>query len=32
VLRGAGLISTRRQGQAVLHVLTRLGTELLEAG
>jgi DNA-binding transcriptional ArsR family regulator len=32
VLRGAGLITTRRQGQAVLHVLTPLGTELLEAG
>jgi DNA-binding transcriptional ArsR family regulator len=32
VLRDAGLIVTRRQGGAVLHVLTPLGTELLEAG
>jgi predicted transcriptional regulator len=32
VLRNAGLITTRRQGSAVLHVLTPLGTELLRAG
>jgi DNA-binding transcriptional ArsR family regulator len=32
VLRDAGLIVTRRQGSAVLHVLTPLGTDLLEAG
>jgi DNA-binding transcriptional ArsR family regulator len=32
VLRDAGLIITRRQGRAVLHVLTPLGTELLQAG
>ena len=32
VLRGAGLIITRRQGGAVLHLLTPLGTELLRAG
>jgi DNA-binding transcriptional ArsR family regulator len=32
VLRGAGLIVTRRQGTAVLHVLTPLGAELLQAG
>jgi DNA-binding transcriptional ArsR family regulator len=32
VLRGAGLIITRRQGGAVLHVLTPLGAELLQAG
>ena len=32
VLRGAGLIVTRRQGGAVLHLLTPLGTELLQAG
>ena len=32
VLRRAGLIVTRRQGSAVLHVLTPLGTELLQAG
>ena len=32
VLRGAGLIVTRRQGGAVLHLLTPLGTELLRAG
>ena len=32
VLRGAGLIVTRRQGGAVLHVLTPLGAELLLAG
>ncbi len=31
VLRGAGLIATRRQGSAVLHVLTPLGAELLQA-
>ena len=31
VLRGAGLIITRRQGSSVLHVLTPLGAELLEA-
>jgi DNA-binding transcriptional ArsR family regulator len=32
VLRDAGLIVTRRQGGAVLHLLTPLGAELLEAG
>ena len=32
VLRNAGLITTRRQGSAVLHVLTPLGAELLQAG
>jgi|ERR1700678_3281379 DNA-binding transcriptional ArsR family regulator len=32
VLRDAGLITTRRQGRAVLHLLTPLGTELLKAG
>jgi DNA-binding transcriptional ArsR family regulator len=32
VLRDAGLITTHRQGSAVLHVLTPLGTELLQAG
>jgi DNA-binding transcriptional ArsR family regulator len=32
VLRDAGLITTRRQGSAVLHVLTPLGAELLRAG
>lgn len=32
VLRDAGLISTRRHGSAVLHVLTPLGLELLEGG
>jgi len=32
VLRGAGLIMTRRQGSSVLHVLTPLGAELLQAG
>jgi DNA-binding transcriptional ArsR family regulator len=32
VLRGAGLITTRRQGRAVLHVLTPLGAQLLQAG
>jgi len=32
VLRNAGLIATRRQGGAVLHVLTPLGAELLRAG
>ena len=32
VLRGASLIATRRQGGAVLHVLTPLGAELLQAG
>ena len=32
VLRGAGLIASRRQGGAVLHVLTPLGVELLQAG
>jgi len=32
VLRDAGLIATRRQGSAVLHVLTPLGTELLRVG
>lgn len=31
VLRDAGLISTHRQGSAVLHVLTPLGAELLRA-
>jgi DNA-binding transcriptional ArsR family regulator len=32
VLREAGLIITRRQGSAVLHLLTPLGAELLRAG
>jgi DNA-binding transcriptional ArsR family regulator len=32
VLREAGLIITCRQGSAVLHVLTPLGAELLQAG
>jgi Helix-turn-helix domain len=32
VLRGAGLIASHRQGSAVLHVLTPLGAELLQAG
>jgi hypothetical protein len=32
VLRDAGLITTCRQGSAVLHVLTPLGAELLHAG
>ena len=32
VLRDAGLITTHRQGSAVLHVLTPLGAELLKAG
>ncbi len=32
VLRGAGLIISRRQGGAVLHTLTPLGTDLLNAG
>jgi Helix-turn-helix domain len=32
VLRDAGLITTHRQGSAVLHVLTPLGIELLRAG
>jgi hypothetical protein len=32
VLRSAGLIITRRQGSSVLHVLTPLGAELLQAG
>jgi DNA-binding transcriptional ArsR family regulator len=32
VLRDAGLITTRRQGSAVLHVLTPLGADLLRAG
>jgi DNA-binding transcriptional ArsR family regulator len=32
VLRAAGLITTHRQGSAVLHVLTPLGAELLRAG
>jgi hypothetical protein len=32
VLRDAGLITTRRQGSAVLHVITPLGAELLQAG
>jgi DNA-binding transcriptional ArsR family regulator len=32
VLRDAGLIITRRQGSSVLHVLTPLGAELLQAG
>ncbi len=32
VLRGAGLIATRRQGGAVLDVLTPLGADLLQAG
>ncbi|HEY2443565.1 MAG TPA: winged helix-turn-helix domain-containing protein [Streptosporangiaceae bacterium] len=32
VLREAGLITTRRNGCAVLHMLTPLGAELLQAG
>jgi DNA-binding transcriptional ArsR family regulator len=32
VLRDAGLITTHRQGSAVLHVLTPLGAELLRGG
>jgi 1-aminocyclopropane-1-carboxylate deaminase len=32
VLRDAGLITTHRRGSAVLHVLTPLGAELLQAG
>jgi hypothetical protein len=32
VLRDAGLITTRRQGSAVLHILTPLGAQLLRAG
>ena len=32
VLRDAGLITTHRQGNSVLHVLTPLGAELLRAG
>jgi DNA-binding transcriptional ArsR family regulator len=32
VLRDAGLITTRRQGSAVLHALTPLGADLLQAG
>jgi predicted transcriptional regulator len=32
VLRDAGLITTHRQGSAVLHLLTPLGAELLRAG
>jgi hypothetical protein len=32
VLRDAGLITTHRQGSAVLHVLTPLGADLLHAG
>jgi len=32
VLRDAGLIAGRRQGSAVLHVLTPLGAGLLRAG
>jgi DNA-binding transcriptional ArsR family regulator len=32
ILRDAGLITTHRQGSAVLHVLTPLGVELLRAG
>ena len=32
VLRGAGLIHTRRVGKAVLHTLTPLGSALLEPG
>jgi DNA-binding transcriptional ArsR family regulator len=32
VLRDSGLIASRRQGSAVLHVLTPLGEELLRAG
>jgi predicted transcriptional regulator len=32
VLRDAGLITTHRQGSAVLHILTPLGAELLRAG
>jgi Helix-turn-helix domain len=32
VLRDAGLIITRRHGSAVLHIVTPLGAELLQAG
>jgi DNA-binding transcriptional ArsR family regulator len=32
VLRGAGLITTRRHGRAVLHALTPLGAKLVEPG
>jgi DNA-binding transcriptional ArsR family regulator len=32
ILRDAGLITTHRQGSAVLHALTPLGVELLRAG
>jgi DNA-binding transcriptional ArsR family regulator len=32
VLRGAGLVISHRQGSAVLHMLTPLGAELLQAG
>jgi DNA-binding transcriptional ArsR family regulator len=32
VLRDAGLITTRRQGSAVLHAVTPLGADLLQAG
>jgi DNA-binding transcriptional ArsR family regulator len=32
VLRGAGLITTRREGNTVRHALTATGIELLEAG
>jgi Helix-turn-helix domain len=32
ILRDAGLITTHRQGSAVLHALTPLGAELLRAG
>jgi len=32
VLRGAGLVVTRREGSSVLHVLTPLGVDLLQAG
>ena len=32
VLRDAGLITTQRQGSAVLHLITPLGAELLRAG
>ncbi len=32
ILRDAGLVITRRQGSAVLHVLTPLGAQLLHAG
>ncbi|MFC5762139.1 ArsR/SmtB family transcription factor [Actinacidiphila bryophytorum] len=30
-LRAAGLISTTRQGQRVIHTVTSLGTDLLNA-